>query len=173
MILFLDLGTHKTGYCLGDGLSVPLCGTVRLTGPADLGGLLTGLETALSDLSVHGQIEVVGYESPITLRRDSLASKRSLYSLGAFVEWWALKQSAKCFESSPQALKKELTGKHNASKSDMVAMAKKCGINLPHGALAEDAADAFAGWLIALRVYNKAARLKWDRRLYGSRGALL
>jgi hypothetical protein len=67
-------------------------------------------------------------------------------------------------------VKKELAGFGKAKKPDMVAAAEKVGLSIA----VHDEADAFAVWLVAVRLKcSRDISMRWDRLLYGSRGFLL
>ena len=59
-------------------------------------------------------------------------------------------------------------GSGKAAKPDMMAAAKKCGLNPP----THDAADAFGVWVLMMRAYARQYQHQWDQRLYGGRGLL-
>jgi hypothetical protein len=55
----------------------------------------------------------------------------------------------------------------------LVAIAQKCGLQLPPGDPAKDAADAWGAWLLLLRHQHPAASREWDTRIWTPKGALL
>jgi len=116
------------------------------------------------------------YEAPILDRyRDKLNTIRRLYGMGFLVETWARVNGVVYAEEPVAVLKRELAGRAGASKDDMVYVARKCGLALPPTKAdgLEDAADAFAAWLIGVRHFARAHLPTWDRKLYSPRGALL
>lgn len=190
ILLGLDLASRLTGWCVGDGSSVPACGAWSFPpvkaedGSHDFGLLLATLDEYLTNCHARRPFEAVSYEAPILVfqrrgpdgavaRNDNLGTLRLLYPLGAFVEYWCHIRSIPCFEVSVQAIKKEVGGHRHAAKADLVFVAERAGLKLPPGAGREDAADAFGAWLCLLRHLHSARSADWDRRIYSPRGALL
>ena len=54
-----------------------------------------------------------------------------------------------------QAIKREVTGKSNAEKDALVAVARKFGLDIPDGPGAKDAADSWGAWLCGLRTWTR------------------
>lgn len=183
MLLGLDLASRLTGWCAGDGTSIPACGAwefERVDG--DYGWLLDQLDQHLQVSIDRFKPEAVAYEAPILIARgrggaivgDTLSKLRLLYPLGAHVEFVCRRRGIQCFEVGVKAIKKEITGNAHAEKGDMVAIAKKCGLKLPIKSRGEDdAADAFGAWMILLRHFNPALSDHWTKRIYSPRGALI
>jgi len=177
VILALDPATRLTGWCLGTGAGLPEVGAWRFEQVgADLGLLGHQLTKELQACWSRSQFGLVVYEAPILLsRKDDLLKLRKLYGLGVVIETWARSRGIDYREVSLQSVKKELTGNARAEKGDMVAAAERVGLKLPiktHGQ--EDAADAFAVWLLALRLYgDKKLASDWDRRIWAARGGRL
>lgn len=169
MILFLDTATISTGWALGSGARCAV-GALQMPGLKNRGLMLASLQDGLNALYAQQPFTIIGYESPVKSPKDSLHKIRGLYALGPFIEWWGHRKGLTVFEAGHQALKKELTGSAKATKADMVAAASKA-VRLP-AIGTEDAADAFAGWLLALRKYSPADRAYWDKIIWGPRGAL-
>lgn len=72
------------------------------------------------------------------------------------------------YECNLASMKSELSGKGGSSKTEMVLAAQRAGIQLPPGKEAEDAADGFAAWLMAVRLKGSRADGEyWDKRLHG------
>lgn len=180
MLLGLDLASRLNGWCCGAGWEVPECGTWEFPPiKGDYGLLLGTLEDYLDVAFQRFRPTAVAYEAPILIsgkygqRADKLTTLRLLYPMGAFVSWYARKAGVPCHEFTVQEVKKEVTGNHTASKDDMVAIARKCGLALPAGEAAKDAADAFGVWLLLLRKSNRDLSARWDKKIWGPRGALL
>lgn len=190
--LGLDLASRLTGWCVGDGAEAPVCGAWAFPpvrgddGSYDYGLLLATLDDYLTACHARFAFSTVAYEAPILVFRrrgqaddgsagynDNLTKLRLLYPLGAYVEFWCLRHGVECFEVTVQAIKKELGGHRHAEKADLVYVAQKCGLQLPTGPAAQDAADAFGAWLLLLRSINPARSADWDRRLYSSKGSML
>lgn len=109
-------------------------------------------------------------------RTDNLATIRKLYCLGGFVELVCRDLGVVCQEEDLGRVKKELTGDRHADKDRMVAAALACGIELPETLAAgqRDAADAFACWLVGVRLHTEfKVATAWDQRVYRARGGLL
>lgn len=185
MLLGLDIATRLTGWCAGDGSQVPDCGAWEFPSlePDDLGGLGTRLHAYLEICWDRFRPSLVVYEKPIVLhgsvdengkttRRDNLPFLRKRYGMDFYIETFFEARGAVVREVTIQAIKKEVTGNHQAKKASLVAVALKCGLDLPTPG-ADDAADAFGAWLLALRSTNRALSSQWDRRIYSPRGALL
>lgn len=188
MLLGLDLASRLTGWCCGDGGSIPACGAWPFPEiDGNYGLLLATLEDYLDVTHRRFGFEAVAYEAPILkiqrfrdaagemrVTADKLSKLRLLYPLGAFVEWWCLRHDVECFEVTIAAIKKEVTGNAYAEKDDLVAIARKVGLELPaKSAGADDAADAWGAWLLLLRHMNTDLSRGWDKRIWTPKGALL
>lgn len=178
----LDLASRLTGVCVGDGSRVPFADAWAFEQVGeDYGWLIDMLDGCLTTLFDRFSPGAVVYEAPILVAKggknrygDKLHVVRKLYSLGAHVEFVCRRRGIPCSEVSLFAMKRELTGSSHADKDDMVAVARQCGLELPKGPGAKDAADAFAAWLIGLRHYDKATAAKWDAVVWSKgRNALL
>lgn len=196
MLLGLDLASRLTGWCAGDGSSIPDCGAWDMPrarnddGSYSYGRLLCGLEDYLDIAKRRFGVTAVAYEAPIlrTARRmradgvlpdpdqqwgDNLNKLRLLYPLGAFLEWWCDRNGVECAEVTVQAIKSEVTGNHIAPKDDLVAVARHAGLRLPAGDGIDDAADAFGAWLLLLRATDRKLSAQWDAKICGAKGSLL
>lgn len=182
-LLALDLASRSSGWCCGDGLTVPIADawTMPEVGDADgadYGALLSALKAYLDAAFVRfPTIQAVGYEAPIVIHRgprtDPLWKLRLLLPLGPFVEWYCRDVAGvPCHEIGVQEAKKEITGKANAEKEDIARIAEKCGLVLPTAGRL-DASDAWAVWKRMLRAYSPAVSAQWDRRIHSPRGALI
>lgn len=174
MIWGLDTSSRCTGWTAGTGEVRPETGAWRYphTGD-DLGLLLDSFDRDLCALADRYPPTVIIYEAPILVPYDKLLKLRKLYALGAYLELWARRRGVLVQEEDLRTLKTRLTGSHKADKAEMVRMAKKCGIALPSGKEAEDAADSFACWLCGIQHHAQPFLPRWDALLYGSRGGLL
>lgn len=176
-ILALDLATIRTGYCVGDGRSTPVCGAWIFPHVADdLGALALAYEDYLTAIMDAHRPDLVVYESPILVgSRDRLIVVRKLYGLGWGTELVCARRGVPCMEAGLRRIKKELAGFSGAAKDDMVAAAVKLGIALPTTKAAgrEDAADSVGAWLLGLRYADRATSALWDAKLWSSRGAML
>lgn len=182
MLLGLDLASRLTGWCAGDGSGVPEVGAWTFPPvDGDYGLLLATLEDYLDVAFGRFAPTEVAYEAPILIARgkgkrrygDKLSTLRLLYPMGAFVEWYCRRAGTPCYEVTVSEIKREVTGNSYAAKDDLVAVARHCGLQLPPGESAKDAADAWGAWLVLLRTTDKALSAAWDRRIYTPRGALI
>ncbi len=189
MILAFDLATRLCGYCLGDGLSIPEAGAFELPQLGeDLGKMLDLFNNYIGLLIDRSHPVAILYEKPLLVinrltdeygnllpgRTDDLLTIRKIYSLGSHLEYVARRRGIECSEVGLQAIKKEVTGNHRAKKAEIVAVAKRIGLQLPIKSKGEeDAADSWGAWLVGLRTYNPAASRRWDRLVHSPRGTLL
>lgn len=175
MLLGLDPGSQRMGWCVGSGDVLPFTGAWRFeqTGD-DLGAMLAQLDGHLSHLLDNSGVTNVAYEAPILLRHDSLARLRKTLSLGAHIEFACHQRGIPCSEVRLQDVKRELSGNARAEKDLMVTAAQKLGIALPTSKAdgREDAADAVGVWLLLLRAHDPERSREFDRRLFGVRGQL-
>lgn len=177
VVSFFDLAPGLTGFCTGTGETRPACGAFRLPRSGDdLGEMGLFLWNWLETHIETYRPTCIGYESPILTPKDNLLKVRKIYGLGVILETVAANHGIPTFEKDLRELKRELTGRHDASKDDMVEVAERCGIELPATKAEgrEDAADAFAGWKIGIRELNPKLSQNWDRLIYSrGRGGLL
>lgn len=176
VISAFDLSTRWQGFCSGSGQTLPECGAVCLDQhDDDIGACLAQFHGFLSHhFDAHRPDKVVVEAPMLNPRRDKLLTIRKIYSINAHLEWFCQAKGVECSEVSAKAIKTEVTGSHLAAKDDLVAVALQCGLRLPkpsHGQ--KDAADAFGGWLMALRHYDRATRSKWDTAIWSKRGFLI
>lgn len=176
-VSFFDLATRLTGWCSGTGEVRPDVGAFPFRQVDDDLGALGALfrEFLIIHLDRY-QPTSVGYESPILVPTDNLLKVRKLYGLGMILETECAERGIPVWEKDLRDLKRELTGNPSADKSEMVEAALLAGINLPATKAEgrEDAADAFAGWLIGIRALNPKASARWDSLIWSKgRGGLL
>lgn len=173
LIAGFDLATRCCGVTVGSGEGRPAVGVFHYEYVGeDLGLLLEAFDLDLERLrGAHGMPTHLVYEAPVLVKQNTLIFMRKVHGMGAYLELWARRQGATCEEASPSALKKRLTGDHQASKIDMVNMCKRLGLPLPPGEAAKDAADSVAAWLIGLQHHGDRGHLtKWDQAVYSRRG---
>jgi Holliday junction resolvasome RuvABC endonuclease subunit len=175
VLLGLDPGSQRMGWCVGDGDGLPTVGAWRFeqTG-ADLGAMLEQLHGQLVALVDRHDVTHVAYERPILLRHDTVERLLKTYNLGGHVQWFCRTNEIPCRTVGIQEVKRELAGMASAGKSDMVYAAEKLGVALPltRADGREDAADALGVWLLLLRQLDRAKSQEFDRRLWGARGQL-
>lgn len=169
-----DTSARLIGWTSGTGETVPECGSWPIE---KVGDDIDVLIEHVHELCVHHleafRPDRVVIEAPIHKRTDSLLTMRKLYGVHAHVEWFFSRQPGVIVsEEDPQTIKARVTGNRSAEKSDMVFVARKCGLILPKIGF-EDAADSWGAWLLGVDYYNRPFRERWDKRIYGSRGALL
>jgi len=176
-VSFFDLSPGLVGWCAGTGEVRPVCSAFRLDDHGDdLGAMGVQFSDRLERHITDYQPRLIGYESPLLVRHDTLLKLRRTYGLGVLLETIATRHGIPTFERDPKTLKGALTGNAYASKADMVEAALLAGINLPsHKSEGkEDAADAFAGWFLGLREVNKRQAAAWDRIIHSKgRGGLI
>lgn len=174
MIWGLDIATRCTGITAGTGADKPAVGVWNYDFCGDdLGVLLEKFVADLNELAARRPPTYVIYEAPILTPRDRLLPLRKTYSMGGQLEVWARARGIEYREENLKVLKKALTGRHDASKDQMVAAVRRLGIPLPAGEAAKDAADSFAAWYVGLRYHAKQHLTAWDQALYTHRGFAL
>lgn len=178
IILGLDLAT-SSGFTYGRPDTTPFCGAVRA--PAcgeDLGAFgafywefFNRTLDALYERLEPEETLLVNYEAPVLPRQGmtQIATTRKLQSLGVLLETACELHAARTavYECHLQSMKKELGGSGRATKPDMVFAARRAGISLPEGPEAQDAADSFGAWLLAVRHHAREHSAYWDRRVHG------
>jgi hypothetical protein len=105
-----------------------------------------------------------------TLRQapTSIATTRKLQGLAGVCEMVCYQRGVDIREVNLQTVKKELGG-GGGGKPDMMAAAKRCGLNPK----VFDEADAFGVWIVGVRHYARQFQQIWDQRLYGGRSGNL
>jgi hypothetical protein len=179
-IAFLDQATRLTGWCVGGGDKLPAVGVWPFPQlPQGAHGKLGAfMHNSLSTLVETRGVTILGFETPIHRPIDNRDKLRRLFGLPFYIETFCeLREQqglspVRCVEVDLRNVKKELTGLSTAEKKDMVAAAEKVGIDLPVGPGREDAADAFGGWLVLVRLYAKEHSNRWDQALWGRRGLI-
>ena len=178
IIVGLDMAT-QTGVCYGRPDTTPHAESVRapVTGK-DLGefgafywNYYNQLFERLALRLQPGETITVCYEAPILPGQTNLSTTRKLHGLGVLLETAIRLHAApiSVYECHLSSIKKELTGKGGADKGMMVLAARRAGIDLPQGSEAMDAADAFAAWLIAVRLCTPEHQRLWDQRIWGGK----
>ena len=126
-------------------------------------------------LATHSRYKpgLVVIEKAIMTRTDRLDFLQKRLGMDFLVETFFESRGIPVEGVTLQAIKREVTGKSNAEKDALVAVARKCGLDLPDGPGAKDASDAFGAWLCGLRTVDKAASARWDRAVWSPKGALL
>lgn len=174
MFLDLDLASICSGWCAGNGASMPEVGVWNFPQFGDDYGWMIDV--------LHGHVVAgierfrpteVGYESPIWKPGDKLPKMRRLYSLGPHVEWVCRTKGVECGEISLHDMKAEMTGDRNADKDLIVAACERLGVPLPKSQGRKDAADAFAAHMVHLRLSNSPHYPRWASAIWRNRGDLL
>lgn len=100
------------------------------------------------------------------VQQTNAATTRKLQGLAMLTEVVGRQRNCVTEECNLATVKKEVGGTGKAGKEDMMAVAKRCGLNPP----THDAADAFGVWILAMRTYARQYQHLWDQKLYGGRG---
>lgn len=193
LICTFDLAS-STGICYGRPDTTPIATAIKapVTGEdygvwglffwKSFNSLLRSLVARLEP----GERLLVAYERPVlpTPRWDKklgkmvggtqLVTTRKLHFLGPFLETICailIEEGAPIDvrEAHVAAIKNELAGSGKADKASMVYVARRAGIELPSGAEAMDAADAFGLFVLAMRLWCPEHLPYWDQRLYSGR----
>lgn len=98
---------------------------------------------------------------------------RKVDAIIGHLEWLCYRHGIWCREVDPKKVKRALSGFATAGKSDQIAACEKIGLSLCQGEAKDDEADSFGVWLALIRNRNRDLGMRWDRLLYGRRGALL
>lgn len=174
MIWGVDTATILTGITAGTGADEPAVGVWEFEHCGeDLGHLLEQFDARLTRLAEQRPPSVILYEAPILKKFDALLKLRKLYSMGAYLELFGRRMGARVEEVSAKAMKKALTGNHEADKALMVAVCRRLGLRLPTGEGAKDAADSFAAWYVGVRLHAPEHAARWDTAIQQVRGGLL
>lgn len=182
MLLALDLATN-TGWCAGTGEDMPELGTVRMPSTGEeIGPFADFFERWLSRHLDELQPSMVLFEAPLlpTAKFDrqtqvftpaptTIATTGKLQWMAGDVERQCYRRHLEVRQVYGSTVKKELSGSGKGQKPDMMAAARKCGVNPANF----DEADAFGCWLVGVRYYATGYRPKWDRLLYRSRAGHL
>lgn len=173
-VAFFDLATFLIGYCVGTGEDLPHADVLEFGQYGeDLGALGLAFWQALDQLHARFGFTVAGYEKPLLLPTDKMLTIRRIYGVGMILETWCAAKGIPCGEETVEAVKKEATGNHRATKLEVAERIERAGIVLPKGPGRLDAGDASAGWLIGVRVWNPKLSPLWDRRIHSAKGARL
>lgn len=181
MLLALDLATN-TGWCAGSGAEAPELGSVRMP---DTGEEIGPFASFFAKWFAHQlrelQPTIVGFEAPLLPRAKidangylvqaptTDATQTKLKGLKWEVERQCYDAHIDCRETFGATVKKELSGRGDSKKPDMMLAAKRCGL-APRNF---DEADAFGVWLVMVRYHAKQHLPLWDQLRYGDRpGAL-
>lgn len=177
MLLSFDLAT-QTGWCAGSGERTPELGSFRMpeTGD-DVGAFLSFFNRRVGLLFEDVQPTMVVFEAPLLPKAriderghlkqapTTISTTRKLQGLAGVLEMVCHDRKIECREVHLQTVKKELAGSGQAEKADMMAAAKRCGLEPANF----DEADAFGVWIVAVRHYARQFQGLWDQRLYGRR----
>lgn len=165
MILAFDCATC-TGWCAGDGSTVPVVGNVTMPKGGEPGPFLDFWDRWLQRHLDEIKPTVVVFEAPILPRETTVATVRKLVGLADFLEVACFRRKIDCQETTTSHVKKVLTGNGKAEKPDMLRVARKCGVE----AKTYDEADAFGVWIAAVHHHARQYQPSWDAKLYAGRG---
>lgn len=171
------------GWTAGDGSQLPGCGAwpFERPKPHEIGLLLDLFDRQLNLMLDRFEPAALCFEAPIlvhksqwTQRNDRLEDVARTLAMTGHVEFVCERRGIDCYQVDLRAMKKELAGFSSAGKDDMIAAALKVGLALPVSPqrAREDAADAFAAWLLLLRQFSPLLSQRFDSALWGSRGLL-
>ena len=179
----LDPASRLTGWATSSG-DIPLAGVWPMKQCGDDLGMMVDLFDQFLSIHIdrfHPDVFVV--EGPILIVNhhpkagnrptDTPGKLRKLYGLNSHIQFVCKRRGIVYQEETLQALKRELTGKSNGEKAEMVRVARRIGIELPDGPGEEDAADGVAACLIGIRRYVPLSSRRFDQLIHGRRGALL
>jgi Holliday junction resolvasome RuvABC endonuclease subunit len=174
VILALDQGINRTGYCVGAGDELPRAGAFRFEGihPDDLGELAARYRIGVRSLIHEYRVSHVIYEAPFLARyRDRFIDVRRRAVIDGILEEMAYDMGLVCAEEPYGVVKRALAGFAGADKDDMVAAALKMGVELPKAKAdgREDAADAVGVWLVGIQAWARRHQQQWDRVLYSGK----
>lgn len=178
-VLFFDLAPSLCGYCVGDGLSVPVCSAWEFPPlGTDLGALGRHMAGQARALIRQHRPDRVGYESPILLPHDALADVRRIFGLGMVLEVVCQEDEFRqpdgeflpCGEADLRRMKSIITGNPHAEKP-AVAKIISDTLCIPLPRTVEegrhDASDAASGWLLTMSEFFPEAAAPWLARLGG------
>lgn len=193
IIVGADLAT-ASGLCFGRPDQTPVVKALRAPVTGEDYGLFgayywRAFRSVLAPLAADlrpGERILVNLEAPILPRpkwnkaegrmegQTQLATTRKLHSLGVLLETVCTLMRedegvpVDVYECHLTTLKKELAGHGGAAKADMVFVARRAGIVLPPGKDAEDCADGFAAWILAMRLHAREHQPMWDKRIWST-----
>lgn len=181
MLLGLDIAT-TTGWCAGTGACTPDFGHVDLapTINGSRGKRFSEFNVFLRRLIRKYQPTHVLGERPILPKPffkgrtliwpTSIEVTSVLQGLSAVAEMVCFDAGVPYEFVNVKEVKKELTGRGDATKEQMVDVARRAGLNVA----VHDEADGIAVWLYGVRKHAKQHSEAWDRRIYShGRGGLL
>lgn len=152
----------------------------QLVDHADQDFNLTVLPRRVTHLCYEAPLFLTGKGKPklvngrwIKPRTDDPWFLRKIHAITGHVEWLCERHGIWCKEIDPVKVKQSLAGFSGANKNDQIAAALKIGLSLTKGPAQDDEADSFGVWLALLRDRDRQLGMRWDRLLYGRRGALL
>lgn len=175
--LFYDIAPNLTGFCGGDGKSLPVSDAWRFPPCGDdFGRLAIAMEDQVRAHVAHFDPDAVGYEAPLLLPHDALFDLRRIYGLGMELERVCIRigeergRPLPCAEVSHRKIKHLATGDQYAKKPAVIAAAAAAGFVLPR-TMDEgrgDAADAAVGWVLLMDDIDPAAASPWIARFRGT-----
>jgi Holliday junction resolvasome RuvABC endonuclease subunit len=172
-----DPGMYRTGWCTGSGVAPPQASAWRLPDEAceSLGRRMDWLERNLQNHVDAYRPDAIAYERPLLTHHDKLVTLRHTYSIGAVIEFVAVRRGIEVVDFDVFQVKAALAGSKGARKDDMVDAALRLGVALPgryvDGRL--DAADAVGVWMCLLRQRCPVIASKYDAMLNSERAGLL
>jgi Holliday junction resolvasome RuvABC endonuclease subunit len=181
MIFALDLAT-QTGWCAGSGEQSPELGSFKMPDTKEeIGPFLDYFFKKMNKLFDEYQPSVVVFEAPFLPRAKidedghlrqaptTVATLRKLQGLAGVLEMVCYQRTLDVYEVNLGSVKSAMGGNRGAGKPDIMAAAKRCGMDPKN----YDEADAFGVWIVAMRHHAKQFQQIWDQRLYGGRAGNL
>lgn len=178
----LDLATRLSGWTVGAGVEFPEVG--HWSWPSygdDLGELVDHFDRDFNTSILARGVTHLCFEAPLLVvhqkgkkaRINPHSFMRKVDAIVGHLEWLCFRHGVWCREVDPKAVKRVLAGFAAAEKKDQIAACEKIGLTLTEGAARDDEADSFGVWLALIHDRNRQLGERWDRLLYGRRGALL
>lgn len=170
-VLAFDLSPELCGWGFaGRDARLEAGGFVLLGVVPDLGAQAAALDAVAEQLITRFDPELLAYEAPLLLRKDTLLKLRHIYGLGMVLERLANAHGLPVQEMDPKRIKAFMTGDPYAKKPRVVASALSLGVALPatDAAGRKDAADGLGAALVALSILDPVAISPWLAKLRGS-----
>lgn len=167
-LLSFDLAT-KTGWCAGDGSSLPTLGNFAIPSThREIGAFVAHLEDRAAAVIAEVRPTLISFEAPLVGPQASADTRRKLIGIAAGLEVVAFRLGLPIREASISEGKEALTGYGDASKQEMVDACRRYGLNpvvyVKDGEENSDEADAMGCWLATGRKLRPAAFRAFDRQ---------
>lgn len=159
-VLALDLATN-IGMAIGDPRELPAHRSFTLPSTGDdVGRFLDAFDIWLSDTITVERPTICAFEAPIIhAGKTSYLTARKLMCLAGHTEFVLRRRDVPCFEGNVTQVKKFFAGSGRAQKGDVMAVARRLGLDPKN----DDEADAVA--LFAFTVHSRFPRFAGRYRL--------